>query len=1188
MRMHIVLSMLLFCILPLWAGERTYTLREPLRKQWTRELVTFPFTAKQGECRVDSVTLAGPRGGQPVQLTNVVYWPKTSFVKTARVAFLADLAPLAEQRYILRFGSTPTPLPAATSDLQVTTTASTVTLRTGKFGISLLRGEASYPQGMDSARVPGPVAGMQQADGTSFGGSALYGARKIIGYDARITEKGPVLCEVVIRYTYADDTNLRLTARLNAGDAQVVWSMECDGDQARDGWRLYLTPGLAPLHFTAIPEFQENRWGKHEIIGGRWVADPVDVDLTIEPAGFLVNLVPWDGWWDEQNKRSFTFSVPGRGDVFFIASRDAGVWKDPAPDNDLSTFPYGDDEMKKRYAPLSRGADGALYFDFNASKGRRAWQCGAMPPFPAAVGEFPWPAERYQRLDSLLNEYILDWPQDPKRGHPLMYLSRAQLQAAWKQPADPKLVEWLIINGEMQPFPHIVDSRSLGAYLLTGDPKVAARAKVVERLRHHLELFGAFDAMRYTLTVAALYDGLIDSDLITPDERRVLRAQMTWLAYKLADPATWSAERGYCSGNPNMSVALILQSGQLACLLPDHPKARAWAKPALAKMEMWLNELGTEGEHVESVANYASVSASAMLTLAIAAKNAGIHDYINDPRMKKLMLFLAKQYTPPDPRGGKGRIPGLSRLPPAGRSPAGQRWDLAGAMARATAESDPAYSRVLQWVWLQEGCPENHDGRMGGFDYIFNDKTLPAENPGWGSEFFPAYGAILRTGWGTPDVYYINFQAHIGDGIPSIDGSFPAIFAKGAILSTAFEEGYSDREELLASKVLPARNRGTTEERNASFYHTQEEKITAFATLPRQDYTALDVVIKEPVPGQIISDTHIGAVYVPNAWPPVAAKAGKAPIPWRRQVLFVKDANAAGANYLVLRDTVSGKQPTMWQFWTLSEKIGTPEEIRNLETFLADKPGDKTVEPRALRGDRFTAVGLFGVDLEYYIAGPRETPRYTLRAGEVYGFYDWGGVSDYQDMLHLQMPGDGAYYVALFPRRRNEAVPEFATLGNGTIIKVSGDFGTDYCFLSGVDTEAATEGVRFTGTAASIQDRTSGRILALGAKGEVRYQGLGLAADFPASLRGSGKELVVEVPEKLPDFAHPVKHLEAYGWTGRQFFPLQPFPGGTVTISAPGEWTLAKPLPGVKLAKTAAGWTLTVPAGVRNIVLTAQ
>ena len=48
---------------------------------------------------------------------------------------------------------------------------------------------------------------------------------------------------------------------------------------------------------------------------------------------------------------------------------------------------------------------------------------------------------------------------------------------------------------------------------------------------------------------------------------------------------------------------------------------------------------------------------------------------------------------------------------------------------------------------------------------------------------------------------------------------------------------------------------------------------------------------------------------------------------------------------------------------------------------------------------------------------------------------------------------------------------------------------------------------------------------------------------------------------------------------------LQPFPGGTVTVSAPGDWTLSKPLPGVKLTQSAEGFVLKVPTGLKAVTV---
>jgi hypothetical protein len=186
------------------------------------------------------------------------------------------------------------------------------------------------------------------------------------------------------------------------------------------------------------------------------------------------------------------------------------------------------------------------------------------------------------------------------------------------------------------------------------------------------------------------------------------------------------------------------------------------------------------------------------------------------------------------------------------------------------------------------------------------------------------------------------------------------------------------------------------------------------------------------------------------------------------------------------------------------------------------------------------------------------------------------------------MPGDGVYYVALFPRRPSEPVPAFAALGEGTIVRVSGAFGTDHGFLSGTNAESAAGNVSFRGTAASVQDRKGGKVLALGASGEVRYPPYGVTAAFPASLRVGEKELTVEFPEQMQNYEQAVNHPELYGWAGCKFFPLMPFAGGTVTLTAPGNWALATALPGVKLTKAAAGYVLEVPAGVKAVTLSRE
>jgi len=71
-------------------------------------------------------------------------------------------------------------------------------------------------------------------------------------------------------------------------------------------------------------------------------------------------------------------------------------------------------------------------------------------------------------------------------------------------------------------------------------------------------------------------------------------------------------------------------------------------------------------------------------------------------------------------------------------------------------------------------------------------------------------------------------------------------------------------------------------------------------------------------------------------------------------------------------------------------------------------------------------------------------------------------------------------------------------------------------------------------------------------------------------LRVQERELTVELPAGIQPPA---------------FQLAKPFPGGTVTISAPGNWALAKPLPGVKLTPSATGFVLKVPAELKAVTV---
>ncbi|HEY3417582.1 MAG TPA: hypothetical protein VGM23_11925, partial [Armatimonadota bacterium] len=205
MKRWMLLAVLLTALLSLAptgarAGETKIVLRDYLSQQWINERLTYPFSAAKGACVAGSVTLTGPQGAVPVQLSDISYWPGTPWVKSAKLSFIANLAPLATDTYIVRYGNRPAASPA--TDLTVTPGKDQVEITTKGFGARLLLGERTFPTPVAAAQAPGPVIAMRMADGTWFGGSTLYGPAKLKAYSAKLTDNGPVFARVAVRYTY--------------------------------------------------------------------------------------------------------------------------------------------------------------------------------------------------------------------------------------------------------------------------------------------------------------------------------------------------------------------------------------------------------------------------------------------------------------------------------------------------------------------------------------------------------------------------------------------------------------------------------------------------------------------------------------------------------------------------------------------------------------------------------------------------------------------------------------------------------------------------------------------------------------------------------------------------------------------------------------------------------------------------
>lgn len=1068
------------------AGERVFELREHLGVPWQNELLTYAFEFPESECHPESLRLQGPTGPVPVQIVRSRSWPgERGGLQSATITFFADLKPLAEDRYVLSWAADPaTVSPGPPSGLSIRRAGQFVAVASHAFGAVFRTGAEDFTDPVESASLPRPVRELLLPDGRRFGGSSLYGPTKLVSWSGGLVAEGPVFAEMLWRYRYVDGSEVALRGRLGARDTAIYWDMSCKGTLREDGWQLHVSNGLPPLSLSV----QIEHFSKRSLAGRKLeVGDLVAFPVAEQPPGSLTSVTPWADWTNDRTQTVVILNDPAGFPAFFAGSRDPGVWIEPQFDPDKEVW-----GRVQKSLPLIKRDDGLIALAApvmdEPGGGLRRWMTGCLPAgaWEAVVeiskNKFTGVVQQHlqlmldkRRLD-WVKDFVLEWPADRRILRPMLVVDQQDIdRCRARQSLPAELIQQIgrVRNAPLDAMPSGSDGTALAAWLLSGSPQVAAEVKAVERLRQRLALLGNFDVMRSAQVVALLYDAIVDSGLVSEPERRLMRARMAYLGYRMEDPVTWSPERGYNTGLPNMNVSYALGRGFVACAIPDHPRAATWAGPAVENMDRWLDrQTGERGEWMEG-ASYDHVTASTMIAFAIAAKNAGFRDYSKHAKFRLLLDYVAKQYTPPDPTRGNIRV-----TPPLGRANAGVRMGLFGVVARFMRDDDPDYAAGMQWMWRQSG---SHypvaDNRLCGLEYLYIDPDQPARQPAWQSEWFPRSTAVLRNRFGRPHEDYVNIllEPDIQFARPSEVGAVLAWYAFGQPVAGAFTGGYAERHELLTSRVVPAAA-PSPQEWKSSNYHKIERRTATFFTQPRLDYVDAEFTI-----GDAASADWSLPPGMP-AWPPVPRPATP-PIPWRRQMLFVKGETDVEPSYLVFRDTVGVDQPTLWQMWTASngvQELGSREPARGRE---APEPA------RPLAGAEFTAAGQHGVDLDFFVVAPAAPQAFTLRWGTRYENPPDIGREEYLDLLQVRRDGRGSYVVVIIPRRRDGRRPRVTSEDEGRVIRVAHQAGEDVVVLNDAAAVTTATGDMFAVPAALLRSRNGVQSLSLGPRGKAQISG---------------------------------------------------------------------------------------------------
>ena len=953
------------------------------------------------------------------------------------LAFLADLAPLGIATYAFTDAAA-----EVQTNLVVAQTPDRIVLSNGLTGIAIAK--ALRPGS-------GPIAGVRLNSGHWVGESRFQSTSPVTRYSAALTASGPIFAEVTCTTTLADSSRWEIRFRVMAGEPVVLVDETCAVQGDGSLFRLELRRDFVP----------DQLFYRDGVALERSNLAPIG-------AGAAFVLEPWLHW-NVRPEQGMCFSlVEAQGtDVLSVGAREASAWVDPALPPD------------KPQAPPSAtlvNDDTGLHLGFLLQHGRRTWMLSALgreqclqkvgETYPASSLPFQYVIKHGHFPLNVVKDWVLTWDSG-KAAYPHLLYTRADATRFRAQVTDKTRYEQAIPGylADPNPLGQFNMSGPIEAYYATARPElgqllvksaVTAMQSAVDFLTeqewvtygcapHHAQLIG--DAV-------VLADTALGTGQASPAERERLLAQAAFLAYAIASPNYWSTARGY-SANPNMTTSVNGYLMAAACLANTHPLADAWVDTAMGELRTeeldgWSDSNGgwLEAPH------YAMVAYDQILGALIMARNAGLNnDLYQDPRVKLVANWFSKLSTPPDSRFG-----GYRHLPPIGNTYLNEPTGEFGILAYLFREADPEFAAQMQWMYQQHRSwpvPGIGGGypALAGYRGLLVDAAIPAKAPAWRSELFPKTGVMLRSGFPSERETSLLLLAGGFDGWRSHwdddSGSF-TLWGKGRIIADDF--GY-------------------------------------YGLAPRDDHSMVEAPGVTGPSG--IMDIEQFATF--DGFDYVDGTRGD----WRRQIVFIKDADPVGPNYYVVRDSLPKPVPAMWRLWLTAQQVILGG---------SDEPG---VGSAAMKTQRALAIGKEDVDLDAFFALPAgleltTEERTRISACGILPDGSFNRMPSTQIGLIASLPEYTVTMAVLYPRLKTEAQPTFAAIANGAGVLVESPAGQDYVFLSPTPISFGEDQVTFGGTVGSVVLRGGRATLSLGAPGNISARGHALKADKPESQAWNG------------------------------------------------------------------------------------
>lgn len=484
-----------------------------------------------------------------------------------------------------------------------------------------------------------------------------------------------------------------------------------------------------------------------------------------------------------------------------------------------------------------------------------------------------------------------------------------------------------------------------GAYLATGQADYARRAKeqVTAWLNKTVEsAFGVGPTVdpligiqfaRDCWPTAVAFDFIASGKVFTDEERVSALRRFAFMAEIQAMEDTWpKLDSGLNRGNANFHPEYLIALTATAGLLDGHPRQRQWLKFCLDEITAYIDrEVLPSGCSLEAPTYQYSAVKHSML-IGTMASQSGLPNLLdtNDALRRSLEYFASIQ-TPPDPRTGFCMVPTIGHVTSYGWCQSMQVY--LGWAARATAQSDPAFSQRMMAAWRRAGeqMISWHDHSIGMVWWpalCLLDGSLPGETDAsfYESRLSQGLGAVFRTIHEDESQGYLLIKMGESIGHYNPDEGSLIWYAYGKPILADFGTQYNP---MLTCAWLHNRiSFGLTNERWGTWFDVKSHTLT-----DRVDYVCGDQRITgmQPYPLRPMRSPDYDSPDVPLPY-------DVEPFTWRRHVLYLKPCEA-----IVVLDEVDAEMETDF----------------NLQIFANEA---------RLSPDSGHFQGQFGVDLDVFFA----------------------------------------------------------------------------------------------------------------------------------------------------------------------------------------------------------------------------